>query len=254
MALASTLRKNAVDVFELRQQIDGGLGTDAFDSGNIVRCVADQSLVVDHLLRPDAELLEYGLAIEVFHPFHCGGHQHLNAVVQELEGVLVAGEDNYLHAFVLGDFSHGADHVVGLEAGHFVVGNAQPLDALFDDRPLCFQVIRHVLPMSFVVGKLLMAERRRREVEGYRQAMRRVLLDQLEKRVVEADYRPGAGAVGAPPTLLDQGEEGAERQRASVYEVYAVIFHTAIFARCLSSWPVSRRNLDLMLPANNAPH
>ena len=75
--------------------------------------------------------------------------------VDQLEHVLVAGDDDHFAAGRFGAAGDGADHVVGLEAGVFEHGNAHGLQQAADVGDLLQQVGRGLRAVGLVLGELL---------------------------------------------------------------------------------------------------
>ena len=138
------------------------------------------------------------------------------------------------------------DDVVGLEAGQLVDRDAERLDDLADLRELVAQVVRHPLAGRLVLGVLLVAERRAREVEGDRDVVRLEVLDAAQDDAAEAEHRVDELAL--------RRRQGREGEVAAVDEPVAVEQHQAFHRQASGSvrtgrgrgspvypWPASRR-------------
>ena len=112
-----------------------------------------------------------------------------------------------------------ADHVVGLEARHLVDGDAQGLDDLADLGELVTQVVGHLDPGRLVVGVLLVAERRTRQVERDREVVRLEVLDAAQHDAREAEH--------AVDQLALRGRQGRQGEVSAVDEPVAVEQHQA---------------------------
>ena len=114
------------DGAELLDDRDGALVADAGSAGDVVDGVAFEREQVGHLRGRHAhELLHLGGVVP---GVVLGGVEHGDVLVDELEHVLVAGDDDYVEALRLGAAGDGADDVVGLEAGVAQDGDAHGVE------------------------------------------------------------------------------------------------------------------------------
>ena len=192
--------------FELAEVVeDGGEGTvageelrrpfrpDARHPGDVVGAVADQRQVVGEMLRPHAPALAHQLGV-VDHVAHRVEHPH--PVGDELGEVLVAGDDDDLHAGLDRPPGEGADHVVGLVARNAEQREVVGCDQTVDGGKLGFQVLRHRLPPRLVLAVLAVAGGRARRVEDHRPAPRPAAGEDLPKHrreAVDGVRRPAGG-------------------------------------------------------------
>ena len=122
-----------VEVAIFPDQLGAGLDADAGDARHVVDAVAGKRLDLDHLVRPDAELLDhFGLADRlVLH-----GVEHHDLGRDELHQVLVGGDDGDPGAGLGGLAGIGRDQVVGLEALHLDRGQVEGAHRLADQAEL----------------------------------------------------------------------------------------------------------------------
>ena len=178
-----------VEVAELADQLGRGLLPHPGNAGDVVRGIALQRLVVDHLVRPEAEpLVDPG---DVVHDrvLDAGprGHQ-AHPRCDELEHVEVDRDDGRLEVLrVVELLRDRADDVVGLESGHLVDRDAQRLDDLADLRELVAQVVGHLHARALVLGVLLVSERRPGQVERDREVVRLEVLESAQHDAREAE-------------------------------------------------------------------
>jgi len=158
--------------------------------GDVVGGVALQRLVVDHLVRPEAES-GHDLGLVVNHGVLeslTGGHE-LGPRRDELQRIEVTGQDEGLQIDGLGLLGERADDVVGLEAGERVHRDPELFEELLAALELRPEVVGHRLPGGLVGRVALVPEGRDRKVEAGRNVDRRDLLDDLEEDRGEAEDR-----------------------------------------------------------------
>jgi hypothetical protein len=122
----------------LREPLDGRLGADLVDAGNVVDGVADQRQVIDDTLRRHAELAEHAGFVE-----HLVAHRVDQADVRadQLREILVTGRHHHLHALRRRLRRQRTDHVVRLDA---VAHQQRPAEG-HDGRVQGFDLTHHVL-------------------------------------------------------------------------------------------------------------
>ena len=114
---------------------------------------------------------------------HAGGHQlHLGVVGDELEAVLVAGDDDAVPARRLAFAADGTDKVVGLVPRQLIPRDAHGRQHLLQRQHLHRQLLRHSLALGLVGRVGLMPERRLPPVEGDAQRLRLLLVQQALQR------------------------------------------------------------------------
>ncbi len=197
------------------QQLRGGLVADPGNAGDVVGRVAlepvevgDQlgadAVAVDHLLGP----VELGLGDPPR-----GGHD-LDVLVDELEGVAIAGDDRHLDAVGLGPLGERGDHVVGLEALDAIVGVAERVDQRLHVRVLLAQQIRARRPVALVLAVDL-APAAGAPVPYDHRRLDAVVGDQLHEHRRKAEDRVG-GEARRSGDRLGQREERPVHQRVAV--------------------------------------
>ena len=214
------LRVQRVDAAVLLHQRHGGLFSDARYAGDVVGAVAHQRLQIDHVdgrkavglpERLRRHILRGGLA-------HAGGHQlHLGVVGDELEAVLIAGDHDAVPAAGLAFAADGADEVVGLVAGQFVLGDAHRRQHLLERQHLHGQLLRHSLALRLIGRIRLVAERRLPPVEGDAQRLRLLLVQQALER--------GDKAVDGVGIQTLPGGQGPDAVKGAVDDAVAVKNH-----------------------------
>ena len=168
-----------------RNQLAGALFTDAGHALDVVDGVAHQGENVDHPFGPDAELLLD--AVRVVPRTRVARVEHGHAVADELEEVLVAGDDRYVEPGRARLRGQRADDVVGLERLVREDGHAQRLARLVHVRDLLAQIGRHRRTIGLVVGGQLVPESRSPDVEGGGDERRPLVGDELAQHVDEAE-------------------------------------------------------------------
>ena len=150
---------DAIQGAELFQQVRRALGAYTPHTGDVVRGVSREGLVVGDLLRRHAVLLEDLVpAVRLGLRDAAGGTQHLDLAVHELHGVLVAGNYEELHAF--GHLArHGGEGVVRLEALGPDGGDVHSFEDLIHVVELHPELLGHRRALRLVLGEDLEPER-----------------------------------------------------------------------------------------------
>ena len=94
----------------------------------------------------------------------------------ELEGVLVPGDEAAGKSLLLADPGHGAEKIVRLPAGELVPADTHGVEHFLQDRHLDAQLLGHTLAGGLVSRAQLVAEGRRVHVEGHAYAVRPLLI------------------------------------------------------------------------------
>ena len=223
VGLGVDIRQAAVQcvyVAVLLHQGHGGLFPYPRHAGNVVRSVAHQGLQVDHVDGVEAVLLPEGLRGHILGGglAHAGGHQlHLGAVGDQLEAVLVAGDDDAVPPRRLAFAADGADEVVGLVPRQFIAGHGHGRKHLLHHRQLHGQLRGHGLALGLVIRIRPVAEGGLPAVEGDAQGLRVFLVQQALEGGDEAVYR-----VGIQPI---PGGQGADAVIGAVQYTVAVQDH-----------------------------
>ena len=240
--LGVDLRQQAVQLRHgmiLLHQRHGGLFPHAGDAGDVVGGVAHEGLQVDHVDGGEAVLLPEGLLRYILGGglAHTGGHQlHLGVGGNELEAVLVAGDDDAVPAGCLAAAADGADEIVGLVAGEVVLGNVHGGEHLLQIRQLHGQLLRHPLALGLVAFIRLMAEGGLPAVEGDAQRLRLLLVQQPleggEKAIDRMGIQPvpcgqGADAIIGP---VDDAVAVDDHQFHGGSSLYFLTYSTSLYA------------------------
>jgi hypothetical protein len=213
-------RQQRVERSVTGDQIPRPLLADARNALDIVDGVAHQREHVDHLGRPDPELLLYSggvvpraLVARVV---------DADAVADELEEILVAGDDRHPEPRRGRLHRQRADHIVSLESLGGEDRHPHRLAGLVHPGNLLPQIVGHRGAVGLVVGGELGAERRGRQVERRGDVLRPMIGQELPEHRDEAVDGVGrlAGRAGQPPdgvirpvhlvAAVDQ-EQGARR-------------------------------------------
>lgn len=141
---------------ELVEEGDGALVANAGSAGDVVGGIAHQGEEVGDPFGGDA--LEFPDFSGVVEGVLLHGIEHEDLFGDELEHVLVAGDDPGFEAFGGGAAGHGADDVVGLEAGGFENRDAEGGEHLLDHRNLFKEFGRSLGAGGFVCGEGFVAE------------------------------------------------------------------------------------------------
>ena len=145
-----------------------------------------------------------------------------DAVVHELEEVLVAGDDRDLEAGRHRLRRQRADHVVGLVASRGDDRHAERLAGFVDPGDLLGEIRRHRRAVGLVVGDELVAERRSRQIERGGDELRMMVLDQLaQHRHEDVDGVRGL-AFGAAEAAAAHRVIGAVHLRTAVDQEQAL--------------------------------
>ena len=218
-----------VEAIELRQPLRGGLGADAGDAGQVVAGLPHQGRELgvarggDEILRLDRlrrHAREVGDAPQ--------GVEHGDAVVDELQRVAVAGDDEHLEALRLGLGGEGADEVVGLVAGQLDVGDPQRVEDLLDEGHLPLELLGRRRPLGLVLGVLLGAEGRAGDVERDGQVRGPLVAQDVDEHRGEAEHRVGVLPRAGGEVLHREREERAVRHRVAIdQQQLARVIHAA---------------------------
>ena len=158
---------NGIQRAELRDELEGGLLTDAGDAGDVIRAVAHEGLDVHELVGADAVFLHKGSLVSI----HRGGipcQQYVDARRDELKGVTVTRED-VRAAFLGGCLGHSGqrtEDIVGLIALHGEDIHAQHLGKRTGHRHLGAKLIGHGVATGLVFVVELMTKGRCLEIVG----------------------------------------------------------------------------------------
>ena len=202
------VRENVLQRAVFFQQVAGCLGTDQGHAGHIVGRIADQGLIVDHLIRRHAPFLPQDLPIDDLVLAYV---VELHALGDQLPAVLVAADDETPPAQFVGQPGDSSHHIVGLESLAGQQGNAEGIDHAMHVLDLRYKVLVHVGPAGLVLLIELVAKGLARQVEGTEQEVRLLRFQQVEQVPRETidgihGLPAGAGHVrNGVEYLMDQG-------------------------------------------------
>ena len=192
----------------LRDQLPGRLVADAGDPRDVVGGVALEADEVRHLVGPDAVAELHALRrVDVDVGDAARRHHQRDVLAAELERVPVGRDHARLDARLVGARRDGRDDVVGLPALELEVPVAERLDDRTEVRELLAEQVGH-RPAALLVGLRDLRAMRGARVPRDGDTARRVVGEQLEEHVGEAEQRVRRLAVGRLE-LLGEGEERA---------------------------------------------
>ena len=102
-------------------------------------------------------------------------HGHL--LVNQLQQILVAGDNDYPKTLAAEFFSSSGDNVVGFNAGLFHTDQAKSGDNIFDERDLSCQFIWHRRPVRLILRIHLMPEHLAPAVKSHRNIFRLMVFE-----------------------------------------------------------------------------
>ncbi len=187
-------RIDAVERFELRQEVGRRLGSDAWNAGHVVAGVARERQEIADLAGGDAEFFAHllGTVDPVAH--RVPEHDALVFVAHELHQVLVGAHDDDAPSLSEGVSGHLRDEIVGLEVGLGEARDVERPDDLFDTRHLLRQVRRGRRPGRLVTSVQSVAERPPGGIHRHREEVRAPLPHHLLEHVDRAQHRVGGFA------------------------------------------------------------
>ena len=179
--------ENFIERAELFDKLPGGLGADLRHAGHVIDRIAHQRLKIDHLRGRNPPLFLQFLPIDklVF-----ADVIHFHALGDELPAVFVGRHQNALAAEFLDDPRQGGHHVVGLERFAIDRGNAQHGKHAADGRDLRHQIGVHFGPLNFVLAVHRMAKSLARQIEGAKQIIGLLVLEQIEQIPRKPEHGP----------------------------------------------------------------
>ena len=200
--LGHRILEQLLDVLDDGEHLYGTLGSDTLDPRNIVRSVADEGLVLDHLVGADPLLgrqfrRAVGVAVALI--------EELDPVGENLFEVLVAAQNPDVEAGPVGEDGGGGNQVVGLEAGGAQNGDPKSLDDAVDGGELLLQLLGHLLAGSLVLGETMVAKGRLGAVESDRPVVDGEVPAQPKQQVGE-----GVGGLDLHSLAVGQGTHPEE--------------------------------------------
>ncbi len=176
------------------------------------------------------------------------GGQHPRVIVNQLEGVGVAGDDQRFQALFFRLLGQGAQHVVRFVAFRLDDGDAQGADDLLDAGHLGAHFVGHLDAVSFVLLVLLVAESLA-HVEGHGDVVGLLVAQHVEQHGGEAEHCVGQLALGGSQTLR-QGIVTTVGQSVTINEHQFTFGHSNLLSQphCLrlyftTLWPKVNRIL-----------
>ncbi len=150
---------DGLDAAIFLQELGGRLFAHAAHTGDVVRAVTDQALVINELpgLQP-VPLLDAGLIVNDRVGVLAAGGQHPGVVVNELKGIGVAGDDEGLHSLLGCLAGQSAQHVVGFVTLGGENRDVEGFNDLVDALQLGGQFLGHGLTVGFVWGVFFVAK------------------------------------------------------------------------------------------------
>ena len=179
-----------VEPAELVDPFGGESVTYPRHAGDVVRGLAAQRGQIGVLRRRHMVLLLDRLRRHVLEVLEVvAGVQHGDVLVDQLEGVTVAGKHQRAVSGALPHGGQGADDVVALIAGFLDVGDAQGLEHLLDQRQLAEQFLGCGLARPLVLRQQIVAERAALDVERHGEVVGPLRFDDLREHGGEAPDR-----------------------------------------------------------------
>ncbi len=225
---------DAVEGAELLEEAARGLLPHPRHPGDVVRGVALERLVVEHLVGAEAVALrDPRLVVDHRRRDAHPGRQQPHVVVDELEPVEVAGDDHRVDARGGGLLRERADDVIGLVARELADRDVHHRRDLADDRELRAQVVRHARPAALVVGIRVEPKLRLADVERHDRVVRLHVLHAAQDDLEEAEDGVHERAVGE--------RQRRQREVAAVHQARPVDEHeerSSVGHRSLQSRPM----------------
>ena len=119
----------------------------------------------------------------------------MDVLINQLQRIPVAGNNDALPSLLGADFSHSSDHIVGFPALTFVDGDIHRPQYVLHDGHLHSQLFRHAVAVCFIAVILFMPERGAVEIKGHANGLRLLLLVHPFQNIEEAVNSVGIKAV-----------------------------------------------------------
>ena len=133
----------------------------------------------------------------------------------ELEHVLVGGDEHHLHRLAPHPVDERAEHIVGLEARHLEQRQPERLEDPLDEGDLAAEIVGHPRARLLVGRELLLAKGGARRIPRHRRVLRVLLAEQLQEHGGHAAHRVGRLALGVGE--IGQGVIGAVEKPRPVH-------------------------------------
>ena len=229
-------------------QFAGALLADTRHAGNVIRRIPPQGQDVPHQTRVvDAVFFADGRPIDDFDPVGAFLLVDAAAVADQLPVILVGGDHVNFVTRLRSLDRKGADHVVGLIAGHLQHGDAHGLDDPFDIGHRIEDVFGRGRAVGFVFGVNLPPERAARGVESHAEQVGVLALLDIAQEFGESEHHrgihPGPVAHGAPEkgiVILENQCIGIDQKeffhrRSALSSAYHSAYEAAVSCN-LSAW------------------
>ena len=204
----------------LAEPLDGGPGADLGHPGHVIHAVAHERQIIDDAFGRQAELFDHPRAIQII---IVHGVDQMDALVDDLREVLVAGRDDGLDVPLAGLARQGRDHIIGLDAIDAEQRDAQRADNLVQRPDLAGQLIRHGRPVGLVVGKQIIAEGAALGVKDHREIIRPALGQVFSDHIDDAVDRARRRA--RPIAQAAHGVKGPEQIIRTVHQHHRPVYH-----------------------------
>ena len=206
-----------VEIAVLADPLGGGLLPHTGDAGQIVARVAAQRRVVGVLRGREPVLAHHLVGGE---PGEVGDAlarvEDGDVVVDELDGVAVAGDHEHPVAERLGLGGEGGDDVVGLETGFGHHRDAERAEHVLGQLDLTAELVGRAAAVGLVLGVRLGAEGLPRHVERGADVRRLLVAQQVDQHRREPVHRVGGLPADRLEVLRRQREERPKCQRVTV--------------------------------------
>ncbi len=206
-----------IQAAKLVQQVLGGLGAHPGNARDVVRGVSHEGLQVNKLFGLEAVLLPEhlpgvqggrGLA-------GLGDHQlHMDVLVDELQRIPVAGDNDALPVVLRADPAHGADDIVGLPALALVDGDVHGPEDVLHNGHLLAQLLGHGMAGGLIARVFQVAEGGGVEVKSHAHRLGLLLLLHPFQNVQKA-----VDGMGAQPL---PGGQGLYAEKGTIDDAVAV--------------------------------
>ena len=169
--------KQFLDVSELFKQLSGSLRPHAGHSRYIVGAVADQRLIVSYLVGADTVfVLHFVWSVKPRVAQSPQGGQHADLVINQLQHVAIAGDDEHFVADLPTLAGNCADDIIGLVSGCLRLGHTQGINQLVGQVKLGNQRLISGRAACFIVFKQVITESLTRGIESHQSGVGRFLL------------------------------------------------------------------------------
>ena len=191
-----------VDVFHgavFANKLQRGLLANAGHARDVVGAVAHEGLEVHHLRRIKAVFLAENLRriVDGLRASHAGlDVADGGGIGDELETVLVPGDDHAVPAFFRAFDRDGTQDIVRLVARHLIAADAHGVERLLQNRHLGRELLWHALALGLVAVVGLVAEGGLTPVEAHAHGVGLLLVEHALEDVQKAKDSVGGRAVG----------------------------------------------------------